>query len=159
MLYKSFNLCYNINGDSMSKIIDLYINNKSIRYLSIFIVMDVIFGFLRSIKEHKTNSTIGIDGIIRKTGMLITIIITIALDKLTGIDLIVFIPEKIKTSIGIGKCGISLLFNSLYIIFECLSIMKNMRRCGIPLPRKLNNFLDKLLKEFTSEEKKGNEKG
>ena len=29
--------------------------------------------------------------------------------------------------------------------------MKNMKRCGIPFPKKLNDFLDRLLKEFTSE--------
>ena len=135
----------------IEKTIDLLINNKNIRFLVIFIVLDVIFGFLRSIKERKTNSTIGIDGIIRKTGMLITIVVTIILDKMVGIDLIAFIPENLKNSIGIGKVGITTLFNSLYIIFEILSIMKNMRRCEIPLPNKLNNFLDKLLKEFTSE--------
>lgn len=135
----------------IEKTIDLLINNKNIRFLVIFIVLDVIFGFLRSIKERKTNSTIGIDGIIRKTGMLITIVVTIILDKMVGIDLIGFIPENLKNSIGIGKVGITTLFNSLYIIFEILSIMKNMRRCEIPLPNKLNKFLDKLLKEFTSE--------
>lgn len=135
----------------IEKTIDLLINNKNIRFLVIFIVLDVIFGFLRSIKERKTNSTIGIDGIIRKTGMLITIVVTIILDKMVGIDLIGFIPENLKNSIGIGKVGITTLFNSLYIIFEILSIMKNMRKCEIPLPRKLNKFLDKLLKEFTSE--------
>ncbi len=135
----------------IEKTIDLLINNKNIRFLVIFIVLDVIFGFLRSIKERKTNSTIGIDGIIRKTGMLITIVVTIILDKMVGIDLIGFIPSDLKNSIGIGKVGITALFNSLYIIFEILSIMKNMRRCEIPLPNKLNKFLDKLLKEFTSE--------
>ena len=135
----------------IEKTIDLLINNKNIIFLVIFIVLDVIFGFLRSIKERKTNSTIGIDGIIRKTGMLITIVVTIILDKMVGIDLIGFIPSDLKNSIGIGKVGITALFNSLYIIFEILSIMKNMRRCEIPLPNKLNKFLDKLLKEFTSE--------
>lgn len=135
----------------IEKTINLFVNNKSIRFLIIFIVLDVIFGFLRSIKERKTNSTIGIDGIIRKTGMLITIVVTIILDKMVGIDLISFIPSDLKNSIGIGKVGITTLFNSLYIIFEILSIMKNMRRCEIPLPNKLNKFLDKLLKEFTSE--------
>lgn len=135
----------------IEKTINLLINNKNIRFLVIFIVLDVIFGFLRSIKERKTNSTIGIDGIIRKTGMLITIVVTIILDKMVGIDLIGFIPENLKNSIGIGKVGITTLFNSLYIIFEILSIMKNMRRCEIPLPNKLNKFLDKLLKEFTEE--------
>lgn len=138
---------------------ELILNNNDIQLLVIFISLDVIFGFLRSIKEHKTNSTIGIDGIIRKTGMMITIVSTIVLDKMVGIDLIGFIPNELKSYIGIGSCGITFLFNFLYIIFEVLSIMKNMRRCNIPLPKKLNIFLDKLLSEFTEEikEEKVNE--
>lgn len=132
-------------------ILNLLINNKSIRILAIFIVLDVIFGFLRSIKERKTNSTIGIDGIIRKTGMLITIVVAIILDAMCNIDLIFFIPEDLKQALKINNCGITLLFNALYIIFEILSILKNMKKCGIPFPKKLNSFLEKLLKEFTAE--------
>ena len=146
----------------MKMILDLLLNNKNIQILVIFIVLDVIFGFLRSIKEHKTNSTIGIDGIIRKTGMMVTIVITLILDKIAGINLIGFIPVELRNYIGVDKCGITILFNSLYVIFESLSIMKNMKKCGIPFPKKLNNFLDKLLSEFTEEVKndnKGNEKG
>lgn len=135
----------------MDKLINLLFNNKNIQLLVIFIVLDVIFGFLRSIKERKTNSTIGIDGIIRKTGMIITIVVTIILDKMVNIDLLSFIPVELKNYLNIGKCGITLVFNSLYIIFEILSIFKNMLKCEIPFPAKLNNFLNKLLKEFTSE--------
>ena len=135
----------------MDRVFDLILNDHSIQLLVMFISLDVIFGFLRSIKEHKTNSTIGIDGIIRKTGMMITIVSTIVIDKMVGIDLIAFIPTELKNYLNIGTCGITLLFNSLYIIFEILSIMKNMRRCNIPLPAKLNIYLDKLLKEFTDE--------
>lgn len=134
------------------ELINIFVNNKDIQLLCIFIVLDVIFGFLRSIKEKKTNSTIGIDGIIRKTGMIVTIVITILIDYIAGIDLIGFIPEKIKTYLGIEKCGVTLVFNSLYIIFESLSILKNMRRCGLPFPYHLKKLLDKLLKEFTEEE-------
>lgn len=135
----------------LDSLIELLINNKSIKVLAIFIVLDVIFGFLRSIKERKTNSTIGIDGIIRKTGMLITIIVAIVLDAIANIDLIFFVPEDLKTALKINNCGITFLFNALYIIFEILSILKNMKQCGIPFPKKLNSFLEKLLKEFTSE--------
>lgn len=135
----------------MQNILKLYTDNKNIKLLVLFICLDVIFGFLRSIKERKTNSTIGIDGIIRKTGMIVTIVVTILLDNMCGIDLIKFIPEDLKNSLNITSCGVTLLFNSLYIIFEILSILKNMRKCKIPFPKALNNFLDKLLKEFTNE--------
>lgn len=135
----------------MQNILKLYTDNKNIKLLVLFICLDVIFGLLRSIKERKTNSTIGIDGIIRKTGMIVTIVVTILLDNMCGIDLIKFIPEDLKNSLNITSCGVTLLFNSLYIIFEILSILKNMRKCKIPFPKALNNFLDKLLKEFTNE--------
>lgn len=140
----------------MEKIYSLLVNNKDIQVLVIFIVLDVIFGFLRSFKERKTNSTIGIDGIIRKTGMMITIVVTIILDKMVSINLISFIPEELRNYLGIKVCGITFVFNTLYIIFESLSIMKNMRKCGIPFPNKLNNFLDKILSEFTEEVKNEN---
>lgn len=140
----------------MKEIYELLLNNKDIQVLVIFIVLDVIFGFLRSFKERKTNSTIGIDGVIRKTGMLITIVVTIILDKMVSINLISFIPEELRNYLGIKVCGITFVFNTLYIIFESLSIMKNMRKCEIPFPNKLNNFLDKILSEFTEEVKNEN---
>ena len=139
----------------MDLILNLLSRNKSIQMLCIFIVLDVIFGFLRSVKERKTNSTIGIDGIIRKTGMMITIVTAIVIDKIANIDLIFFIPENIKNVLNLKECGITILFNSLYIIFDSLSILKNMRKCEIPFPRKLNDFLEKLLTEFTSEMEEG----
>ena len=127
------------------------LGNKLIQVLVIFIVLDVIFGILRSFKEHKTNSTIGIDGIIRKIAMMFTIACCIVLDYIVEIDLIGFIPEAIKQSINIGRVGTADLFALLYCLFEVLSIFKNMYKVGLPLPKRLKKYLEKLLKEFTNE--------
>ena len=136
----------------------ILVQNKIIQVMVIFIVLDVIFGVLRSVKEHKTNSTIGIDGIVRKIAMMFTIACCIVLDYIVEIDLIGFIPENIKEAINIGRVGTSQLFAFLYCIFEVLSIFKNMYKIGLPLPKKLKTFLEKLLKEFTNEIKEGEEK-
>ena len=40
---------------------EIMVHNKGVQLLIIFIVLDVIFGVLRAIKEGKLNSTIGID--------------------------------------------------------------------------------------------------
>ena len=64
------------------------INDNSIKILIIVIVLDLIFGILRAIKERKINSCIGIDGMIRKTGMLITIFFLILIDNIVNIDLL-----------------------------------------------------------------------
>ena len=136
----------------------ILVQNKVIQVMTIFIVLDVIFGILRSIKEHKTNSTIGIDGIIRKIAMTFTIACCIVLDYIVEIDLIGFIPNGIKEAINIGRIGTADLFALLYCIFEVLSIFKNMYKMGIPLPMKLKKLLERLLKEFTNEIKEGEEK-
>ena len=132
---------------------DELFNNKLIQVLVIFIVLDVIFGILGSIKQHKTNSTIGIDGIIRKIGMLFSIAGCVILDKIVEIDLVFFLPEQIKNYFG--SVGIASLFAIIYCLFETLSIFKNMMRCKIPLPKKLKKYIEKLLEEFTNEVKEG----
>lgn len=139
----------------MKEYYEIMVHNKGVQLLSIFIVLDVIFGVLRAIREHKLNSTIGIDGIIRKVGMIITISVSILVDMIVRVDLIAFIPENVKDVLGLSKIGVSMIFNILYIIFEILSIFKNMYRCKLPLPKKLKVFLEKMLKEFTSEIKEG----
>lgn len=139
----------------MKEYYEIMVHNKGVQLLIIFIVLDVIFGILRAIKEGKLNSTIGIDGIIRKVGMIITICVCILVDVIISIDLIGFIPENVKNVLGLSKVGVSMIFNILYIIFEILSIFKNMYKCKLPLPKKLKTFLEKMLKEFTSEIKEG----
>ena len=139
----------------MKEYYEIMVHNKGVQLLIIFIVLDVIFGVLRAIKEGKLNSTIGIDGIIRKVGMIITICVSILIDMIVSVDLIGFIPENVKVVLGLSKVGCSMIFNIIYIIFEILSIFKNMYKCKLPLPKKLKVFLEKMLKEFTSEIKDG----
>lgn len=139
----------------MKEYYEIMVHNKGVQLLIIFIVLDVIFGVLRAIREGKLNSSIGIDGIIRKVGMIITICVSILVDMIVSVDLIGFIPENVKVVLGLSKVGCSIIFNIVYIIFEILSIFKNMYKCKLPLPKKLKVFLEKMLKEFTSEIKEG----
>lgn len=133
------------------------INNDGVKLLIIVIVLDTIFGILRAIKEKSLNSCIGIDGIIRKTGMLISIIFLALIDSIVNIDLIGFIPENVKNVLQFGKVGISDIFNLLFIIFEILSIFKNMILCKLPIPKKLQEFLENAMKEMTGEIKEKGE--
>lgn len=139
-----------------------FLNNDGFKVLIIVIVLDLIFGILRSIREKQVNSCIGIDGMIRKTGMLITILFLCVIDKIVKINLIGFIPEDVRNFLHFGEVGINQLFSVLFIVFEILSIFKNMILCKLPIPRKLQTHLEKVMKEFTSEieekEKNENEK-
>lgn len=134
----------------MEKFISL-LNNDGMKVLIVVIVLDLILGILRAIREKTINSCIGIDGMIRKVGMLIVIVFLTIIDTIIHLDLIGFIPETIKETLKLGKVGISSLFNILFIIFEILSIFKNMILCKLPIPKKLQLYLENIMKEFTGE--------
>lgn len=140
----------------MLNFLQTIISNQIIKVLIIVIVLDTIFGILRAIKEKSLNSSIGIDGIIRKVGMIISIFFLSMIDFIIDIDLIAFIPNTIKEVLHFQKVGISDLFTLLFIIFEALSIFKNMILCKLPIPKKLQEILEKAMKEFTSEIKENN---
>lgn len=134
----------------MEKFISL-LNNDGMKVLIVVIVLDLILGILRAIREKTINSCIGIDGMIRKVGMIIVIVFLTIIDTIIHLDLIGFIPETIKETLKLGKVGISSLFNILFIIFEILSIFKNMILCKLPIPKKLQVYLENIMKEFTGE--------
>lgn len=132
------------------------LSNDSIKILIIVIVLDLILGILRAIKEKSLNSCIGIDGMIRKVGMLIVIVFLVLIDTIIKFNLIGFIPEMAREFLPLKEVGIAGVFNLLFIVFEILSIFKNMILCKLPIPKKLQSYLEKLMIEFTSEI---NEKG
>lgn len=124
---------------------------KSFQVLIVVIFMDVIFGILRAIKEKSLNSTFGINGIIRKVGMILSVIFISIIQYIIGFNFISFLPQAIKDSLEIQTIGVDSLFLLLFNVFEILSIFKNMVLCGLPIPKKLQYYLEKLLEEYTNE--------
>lgn len=136
-----------------------FLTGDGIKILIIVIILDLILGILRAIKEKQVNSCIGIDGMIRKFGMIIVIVFLFLIDSIINFDLICFIPESIKTTLKFGQVGISTVFNLLFVIFEILSIFKNMILCRLPIPKKLQDYLEHIMKEFTGEIKENKKEG
>ena len=130
---------------------DFLFNNNLLKVLAICIVLDTIFGILRAIKQKKVNSNIGIDGIIRKVGMLTSVIFFGLIDVILELNLIGFIPEEVRKAVKLETIGIADLFNMLFIVFEGLSILKNMIKCKLPIPKKLQAFLENVFNKFTEE--------
>lgn len=127
------------------------INLSMVKVFLVAILLDTIFGILRAIREKKVNSNLGIDGTIRKVGMIISIVFFYLIDYLSGINFIFFLPESILEFLPLKEAGLGIIFNLLFITFELLSIIKNMIKCKLPIPKKLQSFLEKVLNEFTSE--------
>ena len=127
------------------------LETPAIKILLVVTNLDVLFGLLRAAKDHEWNSTVGIDGLIRKTGMILAAFIIGIIDRIAGVNFLGFIPESVLEYLPLKQVGIASFFCILYIIFEALSVLKNMYKCGIPIPKKLEGLLKRLLQDFTSE--------
>ncbi len=126
--------------------------NNIIFYLLIAtILLDVFLGSLRALKEKKWNSTVGINGILRKTAMIGSSIFLIIIDSILKIDLLFFIPKEITNTLKLNEVGIFELFGIMFILYEITSILKNMVKCGLPIPKRIKTTIEKLLNNLTSE--------
>jgi toxin secretion/phage lysis holin len=47
--------------------------------------------------------------------------------------------------------GVCELFCILFILYEIVSILKNMTLCGLPVPARLKSFIQKFLDDMTEE--------
>lgn len=121
------------------------------RILLYAVLLDSILGVLRAIKEHKFNSCVGIDGAIRKVAMLFSVLFLMLVNTVVKIDFLFMIPDEYLSMIGITHLGICEVFCLLYILYETLSILKNMTLCGLPIPTKIKNFIQKFLDDMTDE--------
>lgn len=135
----------------MEKYINFLNNDNFFKILIAVIVLDVILGTFRAIVEKGLNSTIGIDGIIRKIAMIVTILICLFVDTLVDINIIGLIPQNWRDIIHLQKVGVGDFFGLMYIVFESLSILKNMHKIKLPVPKIIRTKIEKLLKDLTSE--------
>ena len=138
----------------INQFLDAVKQNVFLQSAALWIVFDTFLGCSRAAKDHEFNSSFGIDGGIRKAGMLISLVFLMLFDILSGFNLVAFIPEEIKTVLGSPKIGTGEFFAVLYFIYESISILKNMFRLGLPMPKWMKQKLEIFLKEMTGELKK-----
>ena len=129
-----------------------------ILYVGFAVAIDTVFGLGRAIKQRKWNSSFGINGAIRKIAMMACITFTALLDAMCHFNLIVLFDQEIVgylSKIGIVHVGFAEFFGLLFVAYECVSILKNMYLCGLPVKwvwARVYNFLRKYTDELPDTE-------
>lgn len=136
--------------EKIFEIINAAAANPMLQLVVLAIVFDTIFGVIRAIKEHKFNSCVGIDGAIRKISMVISLVFLLIADQIIAVNLIAFVPETVRSYIGLDAVGLTGFFSLLYIAYEIVSILKNMTLCGLPV-RIIWDKLKSILGKYTAE--------
>lgn len=135
----------------MKEYVEMITHNDFVRVVLLWIVLDTILGCLRAIKHHKFNSAFGIDGAIRKAAMVVCILFLMLVDVIAGVNVISWLPNGFKEVTGLVKIGIGEFFCILFLLYESVSILKNLYLCGCPTPKWLKTWLEKFLNEMTGE--------
>lgn len=91
--------------------------------LFIFLVVDYITGIFKGIKNRDLNSDTGWRGLMKKTGVMLGVIVAVQLDKLTGGD--VFRSGTI----------------TFFTLNEGISIIENLSILGVEFPEFMLKFL------------------
>lgn len=99
--------------------------------------VDYITGVIAAVIAGKVDSEVGFKGILRKAAILLVIIVATQLDRL----------------LNEGTWVFRTLVCYFYIANEGISILENVGKCGIPLPKKLVNALVQLKNKGEGEEK------
>lgn len=127
--------------------------SKVFKLVVVAIVLDTFFGAGRAIKKRCFNSSVGIDGAIRKVSMMLSLVGLGVVDAIIDINLIGFIPEAIRAYFpnSLAVVGLADFFGILYICYEAVSILKNMVLCGLPVKgiwKAVRKFLGKYTEEL-----------
>lgn len=124
--------------------------SKVIEIVVLLIVLDTLFGVIRAVKEHSFNSSVGIDGAIRKVSMLVSLVGLQIADMILDINLIGFVPQEVREFVKFDSIGLAGFFGLLYIGYEAVSVLKNMVLCGLPV-KKLWEVVRSFLSKYTKE--------
>lgn len=135
----------------MEELFELLASSIFVKLVVITVMLDSFLGIGRAIKEGKFNSCIGINGAIRKVAMLVCIVFLTLIDMCVNINLLFAIPSQYIEILGVNKVGICEFFSILFILYECISILKNMLLCGLPVPKWLQKTAENLLNTMTNE--------
>lgn len=138
----------------IERLVVALVNNIFVEVLFIAVCADMIFGSLRAAKYRCWNSAVGIDGAIRKAGMIASVLLFTIMDMLLHVDVLAWLPGDVRgvlEVVGVVKMGITELFCLLYILYEATSVLKNMLLCGIPVPAGIRAKLAAWLDNMTDE--------
>ena len=72
-------------------------------------------------------------------------------DKIVQFNLIGFLPQDWLEIVGIGYIGLAEFFGIVFILYEAVSILKNMVLIGVPIRRIIRDKIEKFLYTMTDE--------
>ncbi|MCU7205496.1 phage holin family protein [Turicibacter sp. TA25] len=118
-------------------------------------VCDILSGIFKAVAMRRgINSTIGTNGLIRKAGVLLALLVFIVIDSLVELNLVTMIPTDLLAIFKLEETqiGLSHVMLCFFGLFELVSLFENLGEVGVPLPRFISKFIERLRITLEGEE-------
>ena len=102
----------------------------ALKCLVIVMIIDHITGVMSAVFNKKVNSRIGLKGILKKVGYLCIVALSVILDTISG-------------ETGVIRTVVIYFF----VANDGISIIENIAKMGVPMPKKLIDVLEQLRKK------------
>ena len=118
-------------------------------------VCDILSGIFKAVAMRRgINSTIGTNGLIRKAGVLLALLVFIVIDSLVELNLVTMLPTDVLSIFKLEETqiGLSHVMLGFFGLFELVSLFENLGEVGVPLPRFISKFIERLRNTLEGEE-------
>ena len=102
----------------------------SLQCLLLAIVFDYVSGMIKAFHTKTLSSKIGFQGILKKVGILLIVMLGVLVDRVTG-----------------NTGAVRTLVIYYFVANEGLSVIENLGQCGVPIPASIKKALKALNKE------------
>ena len=123
--------------------------------VAFLMVCDILSGVFKAIaKKRGINSTIGTNGLIRKAGVLLALLVFIVVDSLVELNFVSLIPSEVLDVFKLQQTciGLSHVMLGFFGLFELVSLFENLGEVGIPLPQFIMKSIERLKITLEGEE-------
>ena len=110
-------------------------------------ICDILSGIFKAIAQKRgINSTIGTNGLIRKAGVLLALLVFIVMDSLIELNFVTIIPSEILSVFKLEEAhiGLSHVMLGFFGLFELVSLFENLGEVGVPLPNFIMKSVERL---------------
>lgn len=123
--------------------------------VAFLMICDILSGIFKAIAQKRgINSTVGTNGLIRKAGVLLALLVFIVMDSLIELNFVTMIPDEVLSIFKLEQTqlGLSQVMLVFFGLFELVSLFENLGEVGVPLPQSIMKLIERLKVKLEGEE-------
>lgn len=123
--------------------------------VAFLMICDILSGIFKAIAQKRgINSTVGTNGLIRKAGVLLALLVFIVMDSLIELNFVTLIPSDALSVFKLEQThiGLSHVMLGFFGLFELVSLFENLGEVGVPLPNFIMKSVERLKITLEGEE-------